>query len=124
MRRQINAIFEESIKINIEGEPLKLTPNQRKFLNKKLQGEFGKGYFPSIPIKEIFAVLKQSYIIPVQEDGIEWSGFLMGDKSHTQFDLVMYDDANGEYRPIKNSVLVMSWYKMDSGRYEINCYMS
>ncbi len=125
MRRQVNSITESTAKINMDGKPKKLPANIRKFVTSRLQKEYGSGYFPKIPLKEIFNILKESYILPVDESGEEWSGMLLGDRSHTSFDLVIYDNDTQEFVPISDSMLVLSWYKMEqTGRYEINAYLS
>lgn len=118
MRKQIKAVSEGT-----EGS-VKMPTSTRKFLNKRLQENFSKKYHPSIPLKEIFELLRGAGVIVVQEDGTEWSGFLTGDKGKANFELQLVDEVSGEKKPIKDCMLVMSWYKMPSGSWEINCYLS
>jgi len=110
--------------VNMEAKPVKFPTKLRGYLNKQLQKEFGTTYFPSIPLKEIFDVLKKSYVVVVQEDGTPWSGFLMGDKGRDNFEMATLDNVSGDYIMIKDSVLVLTWYKMTSGKYEIVIYIS
>lgn len=122
----VNAILEglSEIRVDLNDNPVKIPENKRKFINKKLQTDFGKTYFNEIPLKEIFNVLKSESVEVVDEDGTAWQGFLTGASGNTQFDLAIYDSESETLKPVKNAVLVMSWYKMSSGRYEINCYLS
>ena len=70
-------------------------------------------YFPSIPLSEIFQIIKNHGGLVIDESGQEWSGFLCGSSGHCVFDV------NG----IKTSGLNLTWYKMESGRYEITVYL-
>ena len=86
---------------------------QKNNVNKQLYA-LGKNYFPSIPLDLIFKIVEiglESKI--VDEDGTPWSGLLLGDNSHTTFNI-----RNKRY------VLYLSWYKMQSGNYEIVAYIS
>lgn len=77
-------------------------------------------YHKSIPITDIFNALKSQDVLPVQEDGTEWSGLLVGREGRATIDLVRNAE---EKTPFKSS-LIMSWHKMPSGNYEINAYLS
>ncbi len=78
--------------------------------NTKLQDE--------IPLQPIFDILKKYELTPLQEDGTEWSGFLLGTDSNTTIELGYSE------KIINNFVLHLSWYKYHTGRYEINTYLS
>jgi hypothetical protein len=62
------------------------------------------------------------------EDRTEWSGFFAGEKGKTIIE-IGFENSGEEvndiktYIPIQNSSLSLSWYKMDSGRYEIVVYV-
>jgi len=75
-------------------------------------------YFDKIPLDEIFAIMKKSEMEAVQEDGTKWSGFLCGKegRAHIAFKF--------EGEPFDKSVLYLSWYQMQSGRFEVVCYLS
>lgn len=88
------------------------TQTEKRHINKELNA-LGKNYFPSIPLNLIFAIVENHADIVVQEDGRPWSGFLLGDDSHTVFQI-----RNRKY------FLHLSWYKMPSGNYEIVSYVS
>jgi hypothetical protein len=89
-------------------------------------------YYESIPLQDIFDTLKEFNIIPVQEDGTNWDGFLAGRDSKTSFDVVL--EENGERKPVENARLHLTWYKFDDytdqdgkwkkGRYEIVAYFA
>jgi len=101
----------------IATEETKIDTKVRKLINSEL-ATFCKTYYDQIPLTEIFDILKKNNIIVIQEDGTPWSGFLMGNNSSTTFDLKI-DGKN-----IENSILSLSWYKMENGRFEINAYLS
>ena len=96
---------------------INLNANIRKQINKQLQENFNK-YFPSIPLTEVFEVLKNNNVVAVQEDGTPWSGFLCGDDGNASIELKFNDEL------IDNAMLILQWHKMESGRYEINTYVS
>ena len=70
-------------------------------------------YFKSIPLSEIFEIIKKSCGLPVDESGQEWSGFLCGESGRCIIDIT----------GIKTSGLNLSWYRMPSGNYEITAYL-
>ena len=82
--------------------------------------EIGRVYHKSIPLSDIFDILKSNGVMPVQEDGSEWSGLLSGREGKAHIDL----KAMGENAQDFKSVLVLTWHKMESGRYEVVAYLS
>tara|TARA_Y100000310_G_C20506196_1_gene726536 strand:+ start:549 stop:923 length:375 start_codon:yes stop_codon:yes gene_type:complete len=108
----------------------KLRANNKSKLNNAISA-LTQGYHDEIPLGGIFDVLKESGVIPVQEDGTEWSGMLVGgaecgsDETRNQvanIDLAVQGD--GGLVPIPNASLYLSWCKMQSGRYEVVSYVS
>ena len=97
---------------------MKLTARVRKPLNKALYPLTTK-YHDAIPLSEIFGILKDFGLIVIQEDGTPWAGLLCGNEECVNFDLKTTDD---QY--VENACLAMSWYRMPSGRYEVNCYVA
>ena len=97
---------------------MKLNLIIKKQINKQIQKKFSKNYFDSIPLTQIFELLNSRDIIAIQEDGTLWSGFLCGNKGNVSIEL----KTNNEI--INNAMLILQWYKMESGRYEINTYIS
>ncbi len=98
-------------------EETKIDAKTRKMINSELV-MLCKTYHDQIPLTEIFDILKKNNIIAIQEDGTPFEGFLMGNNSSTTIDLTI-DGKN-----VNNSILSLSWYKMESGRFEINTYLS
>ena len=90
----------------------------RKGSNNKITKLTSNKYHSKIPLKDIDDILKEYDMWLVDEAGEPWSGLLVGADSGAQFDLMHKDG------PIKNSMLIMTWYKMPSGRYEIVAYLS
>ena len=87
------------------------TPTRRK-INTELAA-ISRQYHDAIPLESIFEALSKEGVQALQEDGEPWQGFLFGDDSFTTFPL-----------NASNSVLFLSWYKLTSGRWEINAYLS
>lgn len=106
--------------------PLKIPSDIRKEINKDLGTLCSGKYYDKIPLEEIFEILKNNNAIVLQEDGTEWEGILCGDQARTNIEVGAIWSGNEEeiYTPCDNTLLVMSWYRMESGRYEINAYMS
>ena len=104
--------------------PKKLPPNIRKKINAELH-PIGAKYHNQIPFGDISDILKKYGLVVLQEDRTKWSGFLTGRDGNDTFDLGYAEssDDDGQYTVIDNSRLVMSWYKMSSGRYEIVVYV-
>lgn len=102
---------------------MKLTRVQISKINKELC--IFNTYWCAIPLINIMDVLKKHNLILLQEDNTEFSGFLCGDSSQESFIVGNYDETVTDFfEPIENTSLQLSWYKMPSGNYEINCYLS
>jgi len=111
--------------IDLKEKGIALNQSIRSKINKELQKiSTTKGnYYKAIPLQDIFDVLENSAgIIPIQEDGAKWDGFLTGRDAQIHFDLVI-EDIGGKYKLIDNCQLNLSWYKMESGNYEINVFL-
>ncbi len=99
-------------------------------------------YHSSIPLDAIFSILGKDNVIPLQEDGTEWSGFLCGgaevgteDARNQQVTIRLafvvfavnhalagFDVEPPSYR-LATEGLHISWAKMSSGRYEVVSYI-
>ena len=107
----------------------KVTQKIRRPINKEIQTLLAPIYFDEIPLGDLFTILDNHGLVAVQEDNTRWSGILCGENIQTTFDLADKDVVRVEngltfYDEPANSVLVLSWYKMSSGRYEIVSYLS
>lgn len=104
----------------------------RKKINTQIQKFLKPTYFKSIPLDELFDILEKNGIKPIQEDNTEWSGWLLGGVKKTEqvhFNLAWKDEYERDqgmkrYKAIKNAVLNMSYYKMQSGNFEVISYVS
>ena len=82
-------------------------------------------YHNSIPLGAISEIINSYGYVIIQEDLTAWDGFLLGRDSFTSFNLAENECINGVYpNVVKNCTLQLSWYKFDTGRYEIVCYVS
>ena len=91
---------------------MKINRASHNRINAKLT-RIGKSYHEHVPLGIMFGYLNEEGIIATQEDGTQWSGILSGKEGRATIDLA------GPEGPIVNSMLVLSWYRMDSGRYEV-----
>ncbi len=94
----------------------------------KLLANFGSGgiYYDEIPIKEIMRVLLKFNLEVLDDCGSIFSGFLTGSKGRTTFYIAPKGSGDGEGldASYEDTVLSLSWYRMQSGRYEIVCYLT
>ena len=79
-------------------------------------------YFGQIPLDEIFWATVRNGLIPYQEDGTPWGGFLLGGVKEAQ--MVQFPLADLETGQPFNSAIVMSYYVMPSGKYEVIGYLA
>ena len=99
-------------------ESVKIPSQLRRKANRALQKVLKPVYFKEIPLSDIFdAINHATDLVVIQEDGKEWSGFLIGRSDEATFQF--------GYRGklVSNSGLRLSWYKMRSGKYEITGYI-
>jgi hypothetical protein len=99
-------------KTDEEGKVLapKLDAKVRKAVNDQLY-DFNKQYWKSIPLSDIRGILNSN--------GLDFEDCIItGRDGRDTFDLTMGG------HPVSNSVLVLSWHKMESGNWEINSYLS
>lgn len=87
-----------------------------KRINNKLY-DLCRELYRDIPLDKLFEVFEDEGMTPVQEDGTRWSGFLTGREGRASIEIMF----NGE--KLKRA-LTLTWYKMDSGRYEIVAYFN
>jgi hypothetical protein len=109
----------------------KIDNQRRNKINKELNKLLKITYFTSIPLDEIFDVLKQNDIVPLQEDNTEWSGLLCGREGRMSLEL---GDVMSKYKindidtytPLDNTSLVVTWYYMgdNSKKYEVIAYVA
>lgn len=85
---------------------------QKKRVNKELY-ELGKVYRDYIPWEGIENILEKVGTYPLQEDGERFQGFFCGRSGQAHFPL--YEE--------KRDWLHLSWYKLESGNYEIVAYV-
>lgn len=102
-----------------EIKPIALKPDVKKKINKKIYTLTSK-YSAQIPLQDIFSILGEYDIIAVDEAGEPWQGFLTGRDGEAHFDL----RDTGSNAAVKNSMLLLQWHKMESGSYEIVCYIT
>lgn len=103
---------------------LKAVDPRRGRINKEL-AKISKEYRPEIPLDEIFKALEKNGLCAIDKDGTKWEGFLTGKDGRATIDVAFLDEEpeNGKRAPIENAKLVITWYKMPSGKYETLTYL-
>ena len=121
----LEALHNEALQdeiVDMEAKSIKLPKKIKDYLNSRLYKDYGKTYLDQIPLREIIRLLQSELVRVLQEDGTPWSGFLTGDKGSTKFDIA-YKDTDGKYKVV-DCYLIFEWYKIQSGKFEINTYIS
>lgn len=107
----------------------KLIAALRKKINNEIFKLLKPTYFRRIPLGDIVAVLKKHHVVMLQEDNTEWAGLLCGEDERAVIELADEDTflPIGKvkmYVPYTNAMLILSWFRMPSGNYEVLCYVS
>jgi hypothetical protein len=89
----------------------------RQKINKQITKMTSNKTFKHIPLTDIFDIFKSFDYKIVDEAGDDWSGFLTGAQGEAHFDIATKDGV-----PVNNIKLHMTWYKYETGNYEIVCY--
>ena len=84
-------------------------------LKNRANRELGKlpTYCEEIPLDEIFAIVRKHLGEVVDEEGLPWSGLLLGDEGCAYLKIAD-----------RRMALTIGWYKMNSGRYELTVVVS
>jgi len=76
-------------------------------------------YFNEIPLADIMEAIEGFGYLVVDEEHSSWSGFLCGREGQALFHIL-----SKETGKLDNSNLMLSWYTMASGRYEVLAYVA
>lgn len=101
-------------------------------INKIIKKYVDKIYYKSVPVTLIEEALKEAGFALVNEDGTEFSAIFCGANSSSRlsyalassYDASMHGGYGGYKYIVSNSSIIVSWYSMPSGNYEINVYAS
>ena len=104
-------------------KPINMPPQDRGAVNRDVHKILEPIYFRDIPLGDLFSALERRGYYPIQEDGTPWSGLLVGRDGQARLDLAVRVD-EAVWAPVKNALLILTWHKMDSGRYEVGGYIS
>lgn len=89
------------------------TPNPSALpLARKQLDVICRQYWPSVPLSQLFAAVRP-FAEPIQEDGSPWEGIVAGREGRANIEL------EGSQQ-----MLHIQWYKMPSGKFEVNAYIS
>jgi len=105
----------------------KITQSSFNRINSVLH-DLGLKYHDAIPLDTIFDAAKAEGLIPLQEDNTEWDGLRCGAEGRCYFPVGTAEsctEVNGldTFEPYKNRAIVLTWYKITSGRYEVVSYI-
>lgn len=77
-----------------------------------------------IQLDTISDVLRENGFLLIDEDGTPWSGLLLGESSRCTIEVGdAAKEIDGRY-PAEKNVVVLSWYRHTTGRYETTAYLS
>jgi len=93
-----------------------------KSLNVRVNALLAPTYFDSIPLGGIDSILQAEGLALIQEDNTRWSGMLMGSDSQALIEIG--EIGEGDFLKSTRHVLLISWYRMGSGRWEVIGYIS
>jgi hypothetical protein len=92
---------------------------EKKKVNKAVGVVVDPTYFNKIPLADIMEAIEGFGYLVVDEEHNRWSGFLCGREGQAMFDIL-----SRETGKLDNSNLMLSWYTMPSGRYEVLAYVA
>ena len=126
--KRVNSDF--VIKENFVSEankPNRLDALLRKKINRELSAL--PNYHEGIPMDLIENILEKYGLLILQEDNTAYEGIFTGEEGRAQIAIGFISTAYQEdnitfYTPIDNSMLILTWYKMGSGKMEIVSYLS
>jgi len=92
---------------------------EKRAVNRAIDKIVSPIYFNEIPLSPIFEAIESFGYLVVDEEHQPWSGFLCGREGTAMFDLFSKEKGKPD-----NSNLMLQWYTIQSGRYEVTCYVS
>lgn len=103
----------------------KLNSKDRKAAYKAIH-PYTVGYRNEVPVTDMIEALQQVGLVALQEDGTPWGGVLCGAEGRAALRLAFdgAEDDRGIYPMIENAMFVLTWYKLQSGRFETVAYIS
>jgi hypothetical protein len=107
---------------------LKLDAATRKKVSNEIASLSSGKYYDEIPLGDVSDILAKYGIVMLQEDNTRWAGWLIGREGQATMTLAPISSKSGDgddpfYTPYSNVGIHMSWYKMESGRYEFIIYV-
>lgn len=84
-------------------------------------------YYDSVGVafQQMVDVLKKNGVVALQEDSTEFQGFFTGKQGRVTIPLAPTSSKNDEfYTEYANTLLALSWHKMENNTYEVLAYVS
>lgn len=123
--------FETLVEKRLADEPIgesmtRMPASIRNRANRKISEIASGAPRRDIPLSDIDAVLRDLGYLLVQEDGTPWSGFLTGREGRANIDIGILgtQDEDQIHETVSNAMLVITWHKFPTGRYEVIAYVS
>ena len=84
-----------------------------------------ESFHDAIPMDNIVERLSRAGLVVLAEDGAPWTGILCGSQGEVWFEIGLAEtEAFGTYQALPNMFLCLQWWPMQSGRVEVNAYLS
>lgn len=99
-----------------------MTHRMQKIIGNDLLKLLKPDYFKKIPLQQIFNIFDKHGLIPLAKDNTKWKGSVSGNKKSEEitFDLgVKAFEENGTYPKIPDASLILTYKKIESGKYEV-----
>ena len=115
--------------VDTRNQSIAIAQNIRRAVSKELH-QIGNMYHERTPIDDVFDILKRNNLVPLQEDGTRWSGFMMSqgecgsdEANRDPIRIELAIQTSEGYVPTKND-LIMNICTMPSGKLEFVGYLS
>lgn len=117
--------FESQVESQFSGAMIRIPAGIRNQMNGDI-ADLVRPIQSQIPLKSIDDILRRRGYLLVQEDGTTWSGFLTGRDGNARIEIGVVGTADDYdvHTIIDNAMLILSWHKFDTGRYEVVAYIS
>jgi hypothetical protein len=110
--------------MSIEIKEVHMNAKLKHKINVRIHAALKPTYFDTIQLATCINILEEFGFTIIQEDYTRWDGFICGREGQEYFTIAMNDLSEYCCKVVKNAQLALSWYKMESGRYEVIGYVA
>lgn len=118
--------FERMVESRLQETMTRMPSNIRNKINGRVAKVANGSPRRDIPLSDIDDILRDFGYLLVSEDGTPWSGFLTGreGRANIEIGILGTQDENRIHEMVSNAMLVLTWHKFHTGRYEVIAYVS